>query len=513
MDDTSELKIAGLPDADAFHGIGLLIDASAQSASGTYIRRRGKAGVRRSHLSGTVNIKFWTQAKRLIRSHEIIILDYIILWGSLMRTDQVFGISPDIRPASYVDRLSLDARLKQLIERKQQHVAIRGASKCGKSWLRQKILNEPILIQCRLDKTATDIYIDALSQLGIRLEVESTLDSGFKGTLKAEGELGIKLLGSLNAHARGEYERKKETTDKPVGRDINDLRYIAQIIRESARTLVIEDFHYLAISERKRFAFDLKTLWDSKVFVVIIGVWSIDNMLLSLNPDLSGRIEELSVTWPDEELIKVLEKGGSHLNIKFGEQFKKTMAAASYGSAGILQSLTLKALDELNITEKGFFEKEVVDLEALEAAAMQYAEQLNPLYQEFADRVSSGIRERKNSTGIYAYAIAVILDSADIELTSGLSAQEIYKRAHAKQPRIQLSNLKAVLQKFEELQIDDQGRGLILAYNPATEKISAVDRQLLLYRKYRTLNWPWEDIIKEADQQKTTFGEAEATGS
>src|ERR1700680_5023440 len=35
MDDTPELNIAGLPDTDALHGIGLLIDASARSASGT----------------------------------------------------------------------------------------------------------------------------------------------------------------------------------------------------------------------------------------------------------------------------------------------------------------------------------------------------------------------------------------------------------------------------------------------------------------------------------------------
>ena len=435
-----------------------------------------------------------------------------------MKTHEVFGMQPDFRPASYVDRLSLDASLQRLIERKQQHIAIRGASKCGKSWLRQKILENPIIVQCRLDKAASQIYVDALSQLGIRLEIERANEKTFKGTVTAEGEFAIKLLAK--AKAKGELEASKvsTTTDKPVGQDVDDLRFIVDILRASERILVIEDFHYLSVEERTKFAFDLKTLWDYKFLVVIIGVWSLDNMLLSLNPDLSGRIEELSVSWPVEDLKSILDMGGKHLNITFTDQFKNTIAEISFGSAGILQSLTLKALDEMKIYERpGLFSKSIESLsqvkpsDAIEGAAMAYAEQLNPLYQEFAKRVASGIRERKNSTGIYAHAIAVILEGSDAELTQGLLAQEIFKKANKRQPRVQLSNLKAVLQKFEELQVDKEGRGLILAYNPATEKVTAVDRQLLLYRRYRTVSWPWEDLIKEADLDPQTFSGKDGT--
>jgi hypothetical protein len=77
--------------------------------------------------------------------------------------------------------------------------------------------------------------------------------------------------------------------------------------------------------------------------------------------------------------------------------------------------------------------------------------------------------------------------------------------AHAKQPRIQLGNLKTVLARFPELQVDQDGRGLVLAYDPTDEKVSAVDKQVLLYRRFATVKWPWEDLINEVPDQDDRY--------
>ncbi len=82
-----------------------------------------------------------------------------------MKTHEVFGIQSDVVDASYIDRGALDAEFRTLVDRGQMHIAIRGASKCGKSWLRKKVLNNPIVVQCRLSYTTTDIYRDALAAL------------------------------------------------------------------------------------------------------------------------------------------------------------------------------------------------------------------------------------------------------------------------------------------------------------------------------------------------------------
>lgn len=427
------------------------------------------------------------------------------------KVHEVFGIRPEISDASYIDRGSLDSEFSKLLERKQTHIAIRGASKTGKSWLRQKILKNPITVQCRLKFTSIDIYINALAQLGITLTVEKTAANNIKGKLVAKGEVGIKLFAKAGADLEGAIESGATEKSVVIGQDSNDIHFIASILRESGRTLVIEDFHYLPIEEQKNFAFDLKTLWDYKTFVVVIGVWISENMLITLNPDLSDRIEEFPVTWQPGDLKKVLKKGGDVLRLEFSDRVANELAEYAYGSPGLLQKLTLRAVDdELGITVRNDSDVVIVidDIEKVRDAAMHIAEQLNQLYQAFAKRVCEGIRTRKNSTGIYAHAMAAIMSASDQALTQGLSAKEIHAVAKAREPRIQYGNLKAVLSRFEELQVDSDGRGLVLGYDPQDEIITVVDRQLLLYRRFATVQWPWEELISEVSAQANAFGDS-----
>jgi hypothetical protein len=228
-------------------------------------------------------------------------------------THDVFGVSNVVLPDSYVDRGALDEELQRFL-RRPEHVALRGASKCGKSWLRQTVIPEGLIVQCRLNKTTLDIYRDALSQLEIRLEIESTAGRTWKARVEAQGDVGLEILAKLGVRGAIEAQRDREAKTKRVGHDITDLRFIADVLKESGRRLVIEDFHYLSVEERRAFAFDLKALWDYGVFVVIVGVWSEQNMLLFLNSDLSGRVREilhrldgprpaqdLRVRWPSPE--------------------------------------------------------------------------------------------------------------------------------------------------------------------------------------------------------------------
>jgi hypothetical protein len=415
------------------------------------------------------------------------------------QTHEVFGVSNEVLPDSYVDRGALDAEVKGYLNR-PTHVALRGASKCGKSWLRQTVLPEAITVQCRLKKTTVDIYIDALSQLEVRLIVDETKGSSVKGRVETSGDLGIKLLARLGVEAAVEAERDQGKRTQAVGHDVTDLRFVADIIKESGKRLVIEDFHYLSIEERRIFAFDLKALWDYGVFVVIIGVWSEQNLIQYLNPDLSGRVIEVPIVWQETDLRKVFQQGGVALNLEFSEGIQARAIADCFENSGILQTLALGTLDQVGIKEAQSEYAVVDSMDGLETASMLYAEQLNSLYQLFAKRVSGGIRTRINSTGIYAHAMAAILDASDDVLIRGMSIDDIYSVAHAREERIQKGNLHTVLERLEGLQVDDEGRGLVLAYNEADREISVVDRQLLLYRKYSTVKWPWEDLIGEANK-------------
>jgi len=219
-------------------------------------------------------------------------------------------------------------------------------------------------------------------------------------------------------------------------------------------------------------------------------------MLLTLNPDLSGRMEEISITWSNADLARIMEGGGAALNIRFGEPLRSKLIDSAFGNAGQIQTLVLRALDDLKIKEAQEQSLNINSGQVAENAAMEYAEQLNPLYQTFATNIASGIRARKNSTGIYAHAMAVIMKASDDDLINGLSVDRIFAAASKREPRILLGNLKSVLAKIESLQIDEDGRGLVLSYNP-DKGISVVDRQLLLYRRFATVSWPWEAMITQ----------------
>jgi hypothetical protein len=410
---------------------------------------------------------------------------------------EVFGVSNELLPDSYVDRGDLDEEVARLLERRT-HIALRGESKCGKSWLRQKLVPDAIVIQCRLGKTVTDIYKDALAELDIRLVVEQARGSRLAGRVEARGDIGIKLLAKIGVTTSLESSDETTTKTVPVGRDVTDLAFIADILKASERRLVVEDFHYLSLAERRTLAFDMKALWDYGVFVVVVGVWSAQNMLLFLNPDLAARVREVPIVWRDRDLREIFRKGGDALNLEVSDEIQDAAVRDCYENAGILQTLILDTLDRAGVTEEQEDHLRVKDVAALEGAEMEYADQLNPLYQEFAKRVSGGIRTRGDSTGIYAHAMAVILEAEDEQLLRGLSIDRIYEVAHGRESRIQKGNLHTVLQRIEGLQVDSDGRGLVVAYNEANREVTVVDRQLLLYRRYSTVAWPWDDLIREA---------------
>lgn len=427
-----------------------------------------------------------------------------MIMASALKTSDVFGISAGILEPSYVDRGDLDSEI-QLYLGRDTHIALRGESKCGKSWLRQKNLPEAITIQCRLNKSVNDLYVDALSQLGIKLTVESTSKSGLRGTAEATQEMGNSILAKLGFKQSVSKDNENSEKQQTVGQNVSDLRFIADVIKASGKRLVIEDFHYLASSERKAFAYDLKALWDYKCFVVLIGIWAENNLLLHLNSDLSGRVHELSIYWAEKDMAAVIKKGAVALNIEFTESVIKELISNSFGTVGILQKLVLGTLDDLKIYSVQKALVSIDDKKSVEHAAMNYAEQLNAVYQTFAKRVAKGIRTRTKATGIYAHMMAVLLDAGEGDLLKGLPLGYIFEKAHERQSRIQRGNLKAVLEKLDSLQIDADGRGLIMSYDPHQEEVIVVDKQVLLYRKYATVKWPWEELITSAEDSAQAY--------
>lgn len=417
-------------------------------------------------------------------------------------TGEVFGVSRQINQYSYYDRKGLDRKLTLLL-RRDTHIAIKGPSKCGKSWLRQKCLTDAIIVQCRPGMTVEDIYRQALSFIDIQFDVNCSSVTSFSTEFTGHGKIGIPLVANTTAEASGSIERSQGFgVSLDFATSIQNLKFIADSITSSGKRLVIEDFHYLDLSTRERLAFDLKTFWDYSCNIIIIGVWTQTNLLTSMNPDLTGRMEEISVSWEKEDLHQVIHKGSSFLNIEIDSTIENDMINDSFGNIGILQSLLLRLVeDESGIDKTQSVKMYIANPTLYTNAARTYATQLDGLYQQFAKTLSAGIRQRKKSTGIYALAMEAIVKGTDKQLMDGFSRNDIFTIANAKEPRVQKGNLKTVLRKLVELQKPGKvSRNLVITYDESIDAVFAVDLQLLFYRKHHTMKWPWEEMAKEARQ-------------
>jgi hypothetical protein len=105
--------------------------------------------------------------------------------------------------------------------------------------------------------------------------------------------MGVKLLAKLGVQAAIEAERADGERTQRIGHDIHDLRFIADLIKASERKFVIEDFHYMSVDERRKFAFDLKALWDYGLFVAADHCFGNVGILQAL---VLGALDSLGIT-------------------------------------------------------------------------------------------------------------------------------------------------------------------------------------------------------------------------
>lgn len=422
------------------------------------------------------------------------------------KVSDVFGIRTKVTEYSYVDRGQLDSAVADLASR-DQHIALKGESKSGKSWLRQRLFPDANIVQCRINDKVEAIYRQILANLEIAVVVERTTSGNISTSFEGTAEVGWRFLAKAAGKMGIDGSYSMEQVTRPIGRDEMNIEFIARIIIASGRRVIIEDFHYLSGDAQRQFSHELKTLWDYSAYLIIVGIWHRKNYLTYLNSDLAGRISEVNVGWTEAELRDSFQKGCEALHVYVDPKIISRAAQDSFNNIGILQSLALLYFEACKVSEEQSVLMELSDYSKLDDAGMIYADQLEAVYSLFSEHVSEGIRRRKDATQIYAFALWAIMESSDEEAITGLTLDWVFEKAHARQPRIQKANLRTVLRKFGDLQVDDRGKGLVVSFDEATDTIIIIDKGILFYRKYTTQAWPWENIAIEAQEKNVGLGD------
>jgi hypothetical protein len=410
------------------------------------------------------------------------------------RLHDVFGIAENVKDYSYIDRGGLDAQMRYALDA-ERHIAIHGASKQGKSWLRSRVLDENsfVLVQCLTGSSLESLFTDALGALGVRAELRRTSGNDFEGTLdfSGSGSIGLHLLGKLGLEVKSGAKRTKsrETESEPVGQTPANLWWVARTILASQKRLVIEDCHYLSEDCLQGLAFTLKALGGYGLHVLIVGIWAQDHLLTYYNGDLVGRVEDVHLTWSDYDLDAVLRAGGSALNIALSTNLRQHLIADAAGNVGLLQQLTEEICREERIFSFQAEAKFLTVGPSLVRARGVVASGMEQRFQGFMDNFESAVRRTCSSSCEPIAVLRDLMKCTDEQLLHGVEKDALAQNIQANLPSH--PELGSILENLASAQSTMGIHPPVLAYNRHTQKVCVTDRSLFFCRRYGSLDWPW----------------------
>jgi hypothetical protein len=402
----------------------------------------------------------------------------------------VFGISTDIPKYTYVDRQNLDQKFEHYLS-SQKHIVVHGASKQGKSCLRKKNINTDtsLIVQCLpAMESVEEVWRIALQKAGVEQSTRSVTAMGVE--IKNEGKVGgqLNILGAakLGTDAKhSEKEESSETKEKESVKSDSLLSELANFLRENNKRLIVEDFHYLLDEVRKEIAFGLKALYEEHAYVVIVGIWSEQNLLTYYNGDLTGRIEEINLTWTNEELSQVLSQGEGALNIEFAPGIRTQMINSAFGNVGLIQRLAEKVCLEAGILNSQTNRQTISDIELFKKARAHLISDVRQRYTRIAEVFKASMRSDAILL-LYARIYNELVDASDSELIQGIEYTTLFSRIQQNTGGITIrqSDLTSALDKVELLQARKGVTPLLVSYSKDLRKLFLNDREFMFYRKY-----------------------------
>ncbi|MCU1585485.1 MAG: protein of uncharacterized function [Microbacteriaceae bacterium] len=168
---------------------------------------------------------------------------------------------------------------------------------------------------------------------------------------------GPSKIGKTSAVTRGLESISAELEGSALrlsARKVDDVELIRELpTMKNIGVVIIDDFHRLDESTRRSISDFMKILADEERVdskVVVIGINQAGQSLLSLAPDLGGRIEVIKLGInPDDRVRKLVEQGSSALNIEIAAV--DAIVVASGGSFNIAQVLCHDACLSAEVTE------------------------------------------------------------------------------------------------------------------------------------------------------------------
>ena len=267
-----------------------------------------------------------------------------------------------------------------------------------------------------------EVWRTALQRAGVAHPTTSITTKEAETHVEGSVEISASLPLIASTSGTGEAGFTNTNSDEEERKLVQADSYLpllASHLRENKKRLILEDFHYLPDEVRKSVAFGLKALYEENAYAVIIGIWSEQNLLTYYNGDLTGRIEEINLTWDEQELSQVLSQGEGALNIEIAPGLKQQMIEASFQNVGLLQRLAEKICIEAGVLSSQTTKKTISDIEFLKKAIEQLVSDIRQRYINIAEVFEASMRSDAVLM-LYARIYNELIDAANEELTKGM---------------------------------------------------------------------------------------------
>ena len=193
-------------------------------------------------------------------------------------------------------------------------------------------------------KSESEVWRKIRSQLGLPSGTSSGITSAMTGRIAAEmkGSGGIPGIfsGSVGGTAGADLLRSNDETqsfDELVGVDL------LRAVRESGKTLVIDDFHYIDRSVQTSLVEQFKEAARANCTIVVVAVSHRLDDAIRANTDLRGRVTSVEVPyWSSEELRQIPLVGFPLLNMEVPDETINRLVQESLSSPQLIQSLCLE---------------------------------------------------------------------------------------------------------------------------------------------------------------------------
>lgn len=313
----------------------------------------------------------------------------------LHRTLKPIAIEDVFTPSSsavltYVQRPTIERKFHSQFKLCGKQIIVYGHSGCGKTTFVNRYLKdhkiESVTINCDSSMSIDQIILNTFDQLGqyYKQSTSSTNSQSLSSTLGVKADNTSAQVGSSVSSS--------ETSNfaRIVSPQITPQR-LAETLGKANKMLIIEDFHKLPESEKKKLADMLKIFIDQankypSLKVVCIGAVDTAREIVKLDSNLKQRVYECEIPLlNDKEIQTIIERGCELLNIEMTPDLVERIVHYSNQLGSIAHQLSYDLCEAEDI-HKTRFKKRKLGGEHFKNAVEAYIDARSDTLMELYER-------------------------------------------------------------------------------------------------------------------------------